>query len=677
MENVSQNNQVLTYQPGDLPELTQREWLVTNGIGGYASSSICGMNTRRYHGMLVAALDPPIDRHVFVSKIEDRVCIGDTLYELSTNQYPGNISPEGYRWFDKFDRDPLPQQSFNMNGSVLVKEIFMPHKHNAVVISYHNQSGRNMRLDLRPHYIYRSYHHLFHQQGEFNFHFESSENEQTIFAKHDAIPLYVKWTEGEFTEDRIWYHQLELPAEQKRGQDFQEATHSIGYLRSYLAPGARMYLMFSIEKEILDADPSVLMQEELARLEKLVPVPQPSSTFVRDLVMAGDQFLVHRQSTNSTTILAGYHWFTDWSRDTMIAMRGLTIATQKQHQSRDIIKTFLQYLDQGMLPNRFPDGDSLPEYNNVDGTLWLFVAVYEYVNAFGDWDFITEILPQLRDILEHHISGTRYHIHITQDGLVYAGDRDTQLTWMDARIDKLAVTPRWGCPVEVNALWYNALNIYVYLASKLGAETHPWQGMIEPFKKTFRRHFLNMEGYLNDVVVPNRYNDRSIRPNQIYAISLPFQLLDRIDGLRIFQMVQKHLYTPLGLRTLSPHDESFKSEYKGSLWERDHAYHQGTVWPFLLQEYFQTYVWLYGVSNDTRNEIERGLAPLIHHFYMDNCIHGVSEIFDGMVPVYGKGTVHQAWSVSAMLYLIFKYQLFDIETDTRVNDPTFKTNWVR
>lgn len=412
--------------------------------------------------------------------------------------------------------------------------------------------------------------------------------------------------------------------------------------------------MFSTEEIPADINPSILKIQEINRLHALAF--DVKDDFLGDLLVSGDQFLVHRKSTDSSTLIAGYHWFTDWGRDTMIAMRGLTIATGKQAESKSIIQTFLKYLDQGMLPNRFPDQGEAPEYNTFDATLWLFVVLYEYYEKFKDAAFIAEVMPTLKEILEFHIQGTRYNIHTTPEGLLFGGEGLAQLTWMDAKVGDYVVTPRQGCPVEINALWYNALQIYTTFAKLLHQSTDQYAALATQVKAAFQTFFINDKGYLNDVVIPNEYEDDSIRPNQLYAISLPFDLLDAEQSKNVLQFIEESLYTPYGLRSLNIFSQSFKGIYNGNQWQRDTAYHQGTVWAFLWGEYALAYLKVHDYSSSACQEIREKMKALKRHFYESDCLHGISEIFDGLNPQAGKGCIQQAWSVGMLIKVLIEIQ---------------------
>ena len=385
--------------------------------------------------------------------------------------------------------------------------------------------------------------------------------------------------------------------------------------------------------------------------------------YLTDLLLSGEQFIVNRASTKSSTILAGYHWFTDWGRDTMISMRGLTISTGRKKESESIINTFFKYLDKGMLPNRFPDYDGQEvEYNTIDATLWLFIALYEYFEKFRDKKFLKKYMADLEDILSHHIDGTRYNIKVNELGFVSGGEEGWQLTWMDARVDGYVVTPRRGAPVEINVLWYNALKIFDSFCKefkyKPSIKTNKFTALIE---ENFTSQFLNADGYLNDYIDENGHANKDFRCNQIYAVSLPFSLLSKSEEKIVVNQVEQKLFTDYGLRTLSPDHDSFVKVYGGDQWNRDIAYHQGTVWPFFISEYFEAYLKVNKYSKKAREVVLKKLKPLEEHFYNRDCIHGVSEIFDGESPDEGRGCIQQAWSVAGIIKLYFDHDLTSLK----------------
>jgi predicted glycogen debranching enzyme len=639
--------------------LSQQEWIVTNGIGGFASSSIMGANTRRYHGLLTAAMDPPTDRIVMVSKVEECIVFGrDCAFSLSSNQYPDAIHPKGYQYLRFFERKPFPHMKFEVNGYHLLKTVFMPFGSNTTVVEYKNTGDVAFKLQLTPLFVFRDYHALFRQSDQFDFHTINNGGYYEIYPQKGTLPFYFRATKGSFLPNRDWYYNLTFAQETARGLPDQEDAFAIGKIDVQLRPGENTYLVFSTDEAMAEADPDILKAMEISRLQK-ININTPNDPFIQDLMLSGDQFIVKRGQSGGFTLIAGYHWFTDWGRDTMIAMRGLCIAAGKQDVSRSILETFLQHVDGGMLPNRFPDRGGQPEYNTIDATLWLFIVLYEYHQKFDDLPFFESIFSQLTQILDAHIAGTRFNIHVTTEGFLSGGEGLAQLTWMDARVGDYVVTPRHGCPVEIQALWYNALRVYQYFAEALKQPFKNYAQLADRLSEQFSHHFVQPDGGLYDVIVPGKSVNSQVRPNQIYVVSLPFSLLESEAEKRVLDVVKKHLLTPYGLRTLHQDDPEFKPVYEGSPWSRDTAYHQGTVWPFLLGEYATALLKVNNWSEQSKSEVQQLFEPLKSHFYIDNCILGISEVFDGKSPQPGKGTIHQAWSVGNLLKV-----LLDIKSTT-------------
>ncbi|WP_246901372.1 amylo-alpha-1,6-glucosidase [Arenibacter sp. F20364] len=649
-----------------MENLFKKEWLVTNGLGGYASGAVNGANTRQYHGLLVAALEPPTDRTVVVAKIEERVLIDGQYHNISTNQYPKVVFPDGGHYLKDFDIDPTPTWQFSDSNWELRKNVQMVPGSNTTVLTYTNNGKKPLVLELHPLYAYNDFHTTFHETSDYNFFTEFNDHYLKTFPEYGSIPVYTGWTAGNYFEARCWFKNIILSKGKARGLGSECDYYRIGYLVHELQPGEDLMLYFTIDQDIVHKG-----------IKKILSVGSNKPTlnnekwpkgFFKDLLTSGEQFLVKRKSTDSMSIIAGYHWFTDWGRDTMIAMRGLTIATGKKALSKSILDTFYKSVDQGMIPDRFPDNSKDPvHYNTMDATLWLFVASYDYHQKFKDTPFLKNHIEILRNILDQHISGARYNIHITEEGFIFGGECAVQLTWMDAIVGGKVITPRIGCPVEVNALWYNALKIYEHFCQILKVEIEiDYLNLIAKFESNFTKFFTNPQGTLFDVILPGLSQDNTLRPNQIYCLSLPFTVLDPEQQKSIFEAVEDKLYTPFGLRTLDPDSPEYKPNYEGNQWSRDHAYHQGTAWPFLLHEYFQSYFKIYGSSLKNKKKVLAELEPLKKHFYFHNGIHCISEIFNGTDPKEGKGCIHQAWSVAAVIKLYVDYELHSVETEVSV-----------
>jgi predicted glycogen debranching enzyme len=638
----------------DVRELLSLEWLVTNGLGGYASASIVGANTRKYHGLLVASLNPPVNRQVLVNRAEEFLLTQEREFiPLTSNQYPGSVYPEGFRHLEEFSRNPIPTFRYRTKAGSVSKSIFMPYGSNTTVVEYANSGDKEIRLSIHPLFNDRDFHGLTKENSDFQFEYEQNDTYLKVKAAHWSTPVFWSFSKGKFSEDRTWYKDMEYLRELDRGFSYNEDAYQVGYVEATLQPGEVLSMIYTIEESMLKKNPSELKNTEIERLKNLVPAGVKNS-FYQDLIVSADQFMVYRKSTKSHTILAGYHWFTDWGRDTMIAMLGGTIALDKKEESASIIRTFLRYLDHGMIPNRFPDNpNGEPEYNTIDGTLWLFVAVYECFQKFKDVKFLESVSAQLEDILNHHIAGTRFNIHATKQGFLSGGDANTQLTWMDVKIGDFAVTPRYGCPVEINALWYNALKVYEFVAKTIGKPSNPViANLAKKVEDNFESVFWNEAGYLNDVYYESGRKDSKIRPNQLYAISLPFALISTEKQLQVVETVKEHLLTTLGMRTLSPKDPEFRANYGGSTWDRDTAYHQGTVWPFLIGEYMMALLKANEYSAESVQECKAIIDGFQDHFYNNTGIHCISEILDGKEPKQGKGTIQQAWSVTALIRVL-------------------------
>ena len=529
----------------------------------------------------------------------------------------------------------------------------MRYGRNTTVVEYTNEGEEALLLELTPLLVCRDYHHLFHEDKQWTFKTRNLEERFIEIKPGGKDPtIFLRFTAGIFYPEPHWYKNFQYAKENERGLDFSEDAMSVGKVSCMLAPGESTALIFSTSQQDTEGDPIEWKAEELQRLKDLTP--KKKNKFIKDLVISGDQFLVRRGSTEKYTLIAGYHWFTDWGRDTMIAMRGLIIATGKKEMAKSIFNTFLQYLDGGMIPNRFPDQGEKPEYNTMDASLWLFVTLYEYYQQFEDLKYIREVFNQLTQIIDAHFAGTRYDIHVTAEGLLYGGQPGTQLTWMDAKVGDHVVTPRIGCPVEINALWFNALSVYVYFGNLLGHPVSSYASKLKALKGAFRDQFINDKGYLNDVVIPGQKPDATIRPNQIYAISLPFTPLTISEGKRVLAVITDHLYTDHGLRSLTPFHPDFKPVYTGDQWHRDHAYHQGTIWAFLWGEYALARLHLHKYSVESREWVKAHAKKLEAHFYKEDGLYAISENFDGDHPGPGKGCIQQAWSVGMTLMALIQ-----------------------
>jgi len=648
----------------------QREWLETNGLGGWSGSSIIGAHTRRYHGLLVAAIVPPADRMILLSKLDETIVSGDQRMELGVNLYHDDtIHPAGHQYLAGFRKDVFPQWEFNANGILLKKTIAMIHGENTVVILYDVAKAENtFTLELLPLMAAKGYHSLTHESSQM--HWNAHFNNGIFHNQPDGkTNVFIQVPGSSYRHEPKWFNNFKYRVDQYRGQEFLEDLFNHGTFTVRLSQGDTLGVIISTENpEGRDAH-DLFSRENMRR--KLLISNQPENDIIKQLVLAADQFIVKRtiptdpsrdnvsNTGESRTIIAGYHWFTDWARDTMISLPGLCLSTGRFEDAKNIINAFAKNVSMGMLPNRFLEKGEQPEYNNVDGTLWYFIAVYKYLQATGDKDFIlNEILPVLKDIIDWHFKGTRYNIKVDADGLLFAGERGQQLTWMDARIGDWVVTPRMGKPVEVQALWYNALRIFSELLN-LNDQAHDAATVkvnAEKVKENFNRQFWFEKGdFLYDIIDENGHPDPTLRPNQLFAISLPFALIEGEKAEAILQVVEEKLYTPVGLRSLPGDDKYYVPAYGGDQWHRDSSYHQGTVWSWLLGPYVDALIKVQGTRG---KEQAKKIIENFRYHLDEGCIGSVSEIFDADPPHHPRGCVAQAWGVAEMLRVIENYQLY-------------------
>ncbi|HXE90917.1 MAG TPA: amylo-alpha-1,6-glucosidase [Terriglobales bacterium] len=636
---------------GDLGQALKREWLETNGLGGFSCSTIVGLNTRRYHGLLTAATHPPVGRIVLLSKLEETLVLDGQRFDLSANQYPGVVHPQGFRYLRQFRLDPFPVFTYEIDGIEIEKAVFMVHGENTVVIEYAVRSKRPLAgvgLEVRPLIAFRDYHSTTHANEALNRSVEAQPGLAAI-RPYEGIPtLYIAHDAAELDPSGDWFYNFEYAVERERGLDFQEDLFSPMRLRFDLGGRAGAKVIASTEPRTA-GDAGIYRQREIVRRNAVLSRAPADDELVRQLVAAADQYIVGRGE--GSTIIAGYPWFSDWGRDTMIALPGLTLMTGRTDVARGILVEFARHVDQGMLPNRFPDAGETPEYNTVDATLWFFEAIRAYLAYSGDAALVREQLyPVLADIIEWHVRGTRYGIRMDEDGLLASGVPGVQLTWMDAKIGDWVVTLRHGKPVEIQALWYNALRVMEEFARQFNdPETaRRYGGMAAKANDSFNRLFWNESaGCLYDVVNGNQ-RDASIRPNQVLAASLPYSMLPRDKARQMLEVVERELLTPVGLRSLSPKDPQYRPRYEGDPFSRDSAYHQGTVWPWLMGPFLTAYTKTNGGTAKSRKQAMAWLQGFRQNLEGGG-LGQVPEIFDAEPPHRPRGCFAQAWSVAELL----------------------------
>ncbi len=631
-------------------EATSREWLETNGVGGYSSGTISGAHTRRYHGLLIAAVRPPLGRVVTLSKFEETLIVDGKNYELSSNQFPGTIHPDGYKYLTSFRLDPFPIWTFNIDGYEIEKRVFMVYGENTTVTRWAVTSpGRNATLELRPLLGFRDHHHLRHEGDGLDISVEESDQCVVFTPNNGEPPLHVCGNFRSVTPTGDWYRNFEYAIERERGFDFQEDLYQPCTLEFDLNDGA---FIAASTTPIEKLDIASLEKAEFRRRAKLIARSGKKDDAAWQLVLAADAFIVKRGE--GKTVIAGYPWFSDWGRDTMIALPGLALSTTRPDIAKSILLEFSKHISEGMIPNRFPDEGETPEYNTVDATLWFFEAARAYSATTGDLKFIRDVLyDKFIDIIDWHFRGTRYGIKVDDEGFLAAGGRGNQLTWMDAKIGDLVITPRTGKPVEIQALWHNALMTVAEFAETFGdldrsAEYH---AAAAKARFNFEPLFWNeAERCLFDVV-NGEQKDAAIRPNQIFAVSLHHSIIDGDIAHAVVDKVEAELLTPVGLRSLAPGDPAYVGEYSGTPFKRDSSYHQGTVWGWLIGPFAEAYRKVHAGEADVEKRVSAMLSTVVSQLSTAG-LGQISEIYDGDAPHTPRGCPAQAWSVAELLCVI-------------------------
>lgn len=634
-------------------ESLKKEWLAVNGLGGYAALSVTGARSRYYHGLLVAALTPPVTRLVLLAELREEVLAAGSRQPLWCSRYRKADRIGGLAVLHSLSLNPVPVYRYLLGGAFLSKTILPVYGKNAVQVSYHWEGETPLVLEVTPLCTWRDFHGL---ERKFRPELAFSPRGRGFLATQPAAGAFsVEADCGEFSLfPEVRYETgLSYLKEQERGFRGLEDLAVPGQFLLTLNPGERVTITACCAGESVPGFAEALAAEE-RRQAAIVAAAGTSDPDIRRLALAADKFLVRRASTGTWSLLAGFPWFSDWGRDTMISLPGLALATGRHEVARELLLTFAASEQDGLLPNRFSDyaGDHA-EYNTVDASLWFFVGVLQYLEATGDEAAVREhFFPVMERILERHSAGTRFNIKVDPaDGLLAAGEAGVQLTWMDAKVDGHVITPRHGKPVEINALWYNALRIRDLLAGRLGLAPAAHAETAARVLASFRTAFWNEEaGCLYDVITGGR-KDAAIRPNQLFAVCLPFPLLEREAARRVVDTVTTHLLTPYGLRSLSPGDPQFRPVFSGDRWSRDSAYHQGTVWSWLIGPYAFSLFAVRGDSAELRAHVRALLAPLLNHLDSDG-LDCISENFDGFFPAEGKGCFHQAWSVAELLRIL-------------------------
>ncbi len=657
--------------PEDQERLLAREWLVTNGLGGYASSTVYGVSTRRYHGLLIAALPAPLGRVVMLNHLLEEVRLPDGSWV----RLGGEERPEALELYSAGNLREfrlamgLPVWRYEVEGYVLEKRLFMPHRQNTTYVTYRLLSGEGrLRLRLRPALHFRPHEAPVDEPFELPYTLTviGERYEITGEPRLPALRLLLLGENRAFTSVPENLPEFLYRVEEARGYEFTGNLWSPGHFRADLAEGIDAALIASTEgwATIQALDPEQALEIERSRRSRLLTLADPAAQtgIAAELVLAADEFIItpagrladaaraHAEGDEIRTVIAGYHWFTDWGRDTMISLEGLTLTTGRKREAGYILRTFAHYVRDGLIPNMFPDRSAGGLYHTADATLWFFHAVDRYLEATGDRSTLQRILPKLREIVEHHLRGTRFGIGVDpQDGLLRQGAEGYQLTWMDAKVDGWVVTPRRGKAVEINALWYNALRLLEgWVREEIGeGEAASLAEQAERARDSFNRRFWYAEGgYLYDVVdAEGGGDDPACRPNQIFAISLRHAVLDQERWEPVLNTVRDRLLTPVGLRSLSRDHPDYRSVYQGDLPARDAAYHQGTVWGWLIGPFVDAWLKVHPDDRTGARDFLQGFVDHLDEFG----IGSIAEIFDAEAPFVPRGCIAQAWSIAEVL----------------------------
>ncbi len=629
----------------------EKEWLITNGLGGYASSTLIGANTRKYHGLLIASMSPPVKRRVLLSSLDEELIVEGNEHSLSVHKYPDVIHPHGNEYIESTTIEPFPVFRYRAGSMMIKKSIMMPYGENTTIVRYdiNNPEEKKGIFRIFPLVNNRSIHHMT-SSSELNFSQQKFSGGIVLEEKDLSFCLC---SDIPYKADEHWYYNFEYEIELSRGYPYREDNFNPGYFELKIEDYKVVcFIVASTETEGSRDIEKVQKQfdKEKKRKANIIRGKWKKDTFYRKLALAGDSFIVHRRSSESRSIIAGYHWFGDWGRDTMISLPGMTLVTGRFNEARSILSTFAAHCKKGLIPNLFPeDAVSSPSYNTVDASLWFIHAAGRYYEYTDDLEFIERIWHVIENILAHYRNGTFYRIKMDDDGLIEHGG---QLTWMDAKAGEIEFTPRKGKACEINALWYNALIYATKMGKELDRDISGYHELAELTKKSFRTKFWNHEKEcLFDCLSGSGHEnerDASVRPNQIFAVSLPNTMLSPDSEKCIVDIVTEELLTPYGLRTLSPHDPAYIGTYGGDTETRDAAYHNGTVWPWLMGPYVTAYSKVYRNTPGIKRKLSDLLKGIEKH--MDEaCIGTISEVFDGDMPHEAGGCVSQAWSVAEVL----------------------------
>jgi predicted glycogen debranching enzyme len=667
-----------------IENLLTREWLLTNEHGSYSSSTIVGCNTSGYHGLLIGSLNPPVNRIMALANCLEMIIVEGQSFNLSTFEFKDKFTPTGFPLLKQFRQDFGVHFDYELGKLKLTKSIYLLRDKDTVAIVYDfTRVSEPLEFVSRPFIGLRDFHTLQQSHAPLC----SERLGESVLVRHDvpnSCELLLNCPSVNFVVDRQWWFNFVYRNNKERGQDFTEDLWTPGFFKQRIEKPGKIVLWATLsppqsrskseELTGLNIDTvrkNLLRHQENIKHKAISKQASKNGNQVSNfetLCLTADAFIAKRHTNNHhrTTILAGYPWFADWGRDAFISLPGLLLSTGRFDEAKSVLTTFASAADEGMIPNRFDDRSGTTYFNSVDASLWFINAAFQYLKATGDSDtFNQELMPTIRWIIESYHKGTRFDIHADTDGLITAGNYQTQLTWMDAKYEGLAFTPRCGKAVEINALWYNALCLLAQFDAEGDIENsvhsvrspNDYKSMADKVRTSFCELFWNeSKNYLNDCILPDGTVEDSLRPNQIFAVSLEFSPLSPSQQKAVVRAVRKQLLTPYGLRTLNVQNSRYHGIYTGPQQQRDEAYHQGTVWSFLLGPFVESFLKVNGFSRKSKKKAAEYIQPLLKHLTEDGCLGSVSEIFDGDKPHKPKGCFAQAWGVAE---LIRAYQLIN------------------
>ncbi len=685
----TKNAEIISVPISDRPieDLLSKEWLLTNNRGGYASSTIIGCNTRRYHGLLIGSLTPPVNRIMALANCLEMVIINGNIFNLSTFEFYDKLTPEGFTFLKQFRQDTGVHFDYIVGGLELTKSVYLLRDSDTAVITYDFTTvAEPIEFVLRPFIGLRDFHTLQKSYA----HLRSERLDTGLIIRHDitdSCELFLSCLSMNFEEDPQWWFNFVYRNDRERGQDFAEDLWTPGFFKCRIDSPTKIAFHCDLHasRHNKPRSPTFNIHQSIKELlqhqRNIIAAARTRDKKLRTLCLAADQFITTRvpdepratSHKRRATILAGFPWFADWGRDAFIALPGLLLETGRFDEAKSVLTTFAEAADDGMIPNRFDDYTNTAHFNSVDASLWFINAAFRYLDVTGDLKtFEQHLLPTIRSIVDSYHKGTRFGICADADGLITAGNNETQLTWMDTKYNGVVFTPRYGKAVEINALWYNSLSLLAQFYSshskkkqgRFAIRPAQYKDMADKVRDSFRRLFWNENaGYLNDCILsafsetsplggPDGTIDATLRPNQIFAVSLPFSPLTPQQQASVVNTIQRNLLTPYGLRTLAPSDSRYKGTYTGPQQRRDEAYHQGTVWPYLIGPFVEAYLKVNNFSRKSKEEAAEFIEPLMRFACgetNDGCLGQICEIFDGDPPHKPRGCIAQAWSVAELI----------------------------